>query len=259
MGKVRYHEMLPHEIVAAREACPICYVPIGGVEWHGEHLAVGNDTLKADMLAVRCAEQGGGLAFPPLYSGEPRESHLMEANSEPYHREGIAAKMHLPATNFAPGYMGRSYHEADRSYIELLVHILRQTESLGFRVMTLLAGHYPLIHHARAACEWYSLGLPTVPSTRAWACSGYELVRDQIPDAGDHAAKWETSLLMALRPDCVDMSRLPADPQEKLIGVGGTDPRGTASLSYGERGVQAVVAAIISHSQKLLKEVQAAG
>lgn len=67
MGKVRYEEMLPHEIVEARTRVPIAYLSIGGLEWHGEHLAVGNDTLKAHALAVRAAEQGGGLAFPPFY------------------------------------------------------------------------------------------------------------------------------------------------------------------------------------------------
>ena len=259
MAKVRYNEMLPHELVAAREKCPIAYVGLGGVEWHGEHLPLGNDALKADMLAVRCAEQGGGLAFPPLYWGEPRESHLMEANSDLGDREQIAQKMDLPPENFAPGYMGRSLHDAERFYIELLVHMLRQMQSLGLRIMVLIAGHYPLLHHARAAVEWYGLGLPQAPATRAWACSGYELVRDQIPDAGDHAAKWETSLLMALRPDCVDMTQLPQDPEEKLIGVGGIDPRQHASLEYGQAGVKAVVDAIVQKAQGLWAECTDAG
>ena len=255
-NKVRYNEMLPHEIVAARQACPIAYLPVGGLEWHGEHLAVGNDALKADMLAVRCAEQGGGLAFPPLYWGEPRESHLMEANSDIHCEQLIAEKMQLPEENFAPGYMGKSYHEADRFYIELLVHMLREVQSLGFIVITIIAGHYPLLHHAKAACQWYSLGLPETPNTRAWACSGYELVKDQIPDAGDHAAKWETSLLMTLRPELVDMSRLPDDPEEELIGVGGIDPRDSASAEYGEVGVQAVITALTTRNSDLLQELQ---
>ena len=180
----------------------------------------------------------------------------MEANSGIHCQQLIAEKMQLPEENFAPGYMGRSYHEADRFYIELLVHMLREVESLGFKVMTIIAGHYPLLHHANAACQWYSLGLPGPPKTRAWACSGYELVKDQIPDAGDHAAKWETSLLMTLRPELVDMSRLPDDPQEQLVGVGGIDPRDTASVEYGKAAVRAVVKAITTRSQALLEDIQ---
>ncbi len=59
---------------------------------------------------------------------------------------------------------------------------------------------------------------------------------------------------MALRPDCVDMSRLPEDPDEKLVGVSGIDPRGSASVEYGEAGVKAVVDAIVNKACRLLEE-----
>lgn len=244
--KVRYEEMLPHEVVAARTETPIAYLPIGGIEWHGEHNCLGLDTVKIHALAMRCAEADGGLVFPALFYGENRERALMEFDHDPDGR--IAEKMGLPRENFAPGYMHCDPDEQDRRYIELLVHILHQIESLGFRVIIILAGHYPLLHHARVAVEWYSI----TGRARAWAATGYELVREEIPDAGDHAAKWETSLMMALRPDLVDLSRLPSDPQEKPIGVVGLDPRYHASAAYGEAGVQAVVARITAQARELL-------
>jgi creatinine amidohydrolase len=194
MPKVRYEEMLPHEVVEAREKCPVAYIPIGGIEWHGEHNCLGLDTVKAHALAMRCAEVGGGVAMPALFWGENRESHLMEANGDPNGK--IAEK---------------------------------------------IAGHYPLLRHARAACDWYSLD----GKSQAWAVTGYELVRDQIPDAGDHAAGWETSLMMALRPELVDLGRLPEDRSLRAIGTGGArDPR-DASVEYGRQGVDAVVTAIV--------------
>ncbi|HEY3396830.1 MAG TPA: creatininase family protein [Armatimonadota bacterium] len=249
MSNVRYHELLPQQIVAAREACPLAYVPLGGIEWHGEHLAVGNDALKAEVLAVRCAEARGGLAFPPLWWGEPREAYLMDANAAD--RVQIDEKMGLPPENLDPGYMGRSPHETDRAYIELLVHLCRQLRSLGFRVVTLIAGHYPLRHHALAAAEWFNVS--ERGHAQAWGCCGYELVRDQIPWAGDHAGRWETALLMALRPECVDLSRLPADPNAPLIGVGtGAHHPALATAEDGEAGVQAVVATITARAHELL-------
>jgi len=246
LGKLKYEEMLPHEIVEARTACPIAYVGIGGVEWHGQHLCVGNDTVKANALALKCAEKGGGLVFPPLFWGENRESHLMESNHD--RNGGICELMGLPPDSFAPGYMQRSVYEQDRGYIELLFHMLRQIESLGFKVIVILAGHYPLLKHATAAVDWYALD----GKAKAWACTGYELVRDEIPHAGDHAAAWETSLLMALRPDCVDMSQLPDDPEEKLVGVGGRDPREHASPEFGQQGVELVVERITQRAKELL-------
>jgi len=71
--EVRYERLRPAQIVAAREACPVAYLPIGTIEWHGRHNPIGVDTLKAHQLAIRCAQVGGGLVFPPLYYGESRE------------------------------------------------------------------------------------------------------------------------------------------------------------------------------------------
>lgn len=48
--EVSYEEMLPHEIVERRTRHPVAYLPLGGLEWYGEHLAVGNDALKAHRL-----------------------------------------------------------------------------------------------------------------------------------------------------------------------------------------------------------------
>ena len=246
--KVGYEEMLPHEIVAARTACPAVYVPLGGVEWHGEHNCVGLDTVKIHALAMRCAEEIGGLAMPPLFFGEPRQTHLMEPNHDPDGR--IAEKMDLPRENFAPGYMKTSDLEEDERYVRLLVHVLLQMQSLGFRAIVLMAGHYPLLHHARAAVEMYSLQ----GSSHAWACSGYELVRDEMPEAGDHAGAWETSLMMALRPDLVELDRLPKEGgREVLIGVMGRDPREHASAEFGQRGVDAIVRRVREKVAELLE------
>ncbi|MFQ6099006.1 MAG: creatininase family protein [Armatimonadota bacterium] len=249
MPKVRYEEMLPHEVVEARTKMPVAYLPIGGIEWHGEHNCLGLDTVKIHAIAMKCAERTGGLAFPALFYGEPRESYLMEANHDPHGK--IREKMGLPPGSFDAGYMNENQREADLGYVRLLVHILHELKSLGFKVIIVMAGHYPLLNHARAAAELFNL--EARGSATAWACTGYELVRDRIPHAGDHAAAWETSLMMALRPELVDMSRLPADPDERLIGVGGRDPRQFASREYGEEGLDAIIERVGEKVRELIK------
>ena len=72
--EVRYERLRPAQIVEARNAAPVAYLPIGTIEWHGEHNPVGLDTLKIHALAIRCAQRSGGLVFPPLYYGESRET-----------------------------------------------------------------------------------------------------------------------------------------------------------------------------------------
>ena len=216
--EVRYHMLRPRQIVERRKACPAVYIPIGTVEWHGVHNATGADTLQAEGIAVACARKGGGLVFPALYYGESRSEALMEANAAD--RERIAEAMELPAENFNPERQPFTPTEQVVNYHKLLMHILAEAQSLGFKVGVLVAGHYPLIDHARAAVLQHNQRRYIQKSTMlAWAFVDYLLVRDRYPDSGDHAGGWETSHMMALHPRTVDLSRLgPRD--EKPIGVG---------------------------------------
>lgn len=244
-NEVRYERLRPAQIVAAREACPVAYLPIGTIEWHGRHNPVGLDALKIHQLAIRCARAGGGLVFPPLYYGESREEGLMEANADD--RDRILEAMKLPRQNFAPGYMRFTPQQQYENCQRLLFHCLCQMQSLGFEVLVIAAGHYPLLDHARAACaqfhqarwnnrRWWSI---------SWAFTGYELVRDVYPEAGDHAGYWETSLMMALEPGLTDMSELPSDRKEPLVGVHTSRPVQEASAEFGEKAVRLMVERIL--------------
>lgn len=240
-GEVQYERMLPRHIVAAREACPVAYIPLGTIEWHGPHNPVGTDTLKVHALAIRCAQAGGGLVFPPMWYGESREEGLMEANGA--EREAIAAAMKLPPSNFAPGYMRFPPHEQIEGYVRLLLHTLFQVQSLGFKVAVFVAGHYPLIDHAYAACcQFHQARFNNRRAQMiAWAFTGYELVRDELPESGDHAGFWETSLMLALVPGLTDLNELPADPQQRPVSVITSRPVREASAEYGEKAVALIV------------------
>ena len=235
--EVRYHMLRPAEIVARRAECPAVYIPIGTLEWHGPHNPLGADTLQAEGLAILCAERGGGLVFPPLYYGENRLEALMEANAAD--RDLIAAEMSLPPDNFLPERQRYNAAEQTQNYNRLLLHILTEAETLGFEVGVLVAGHYPLIDHARAAVAQFNQGSYGPGRTMlAWAFADYLLVRGQYPDAGDHAAGWETSHLLALHPGRVDLSTLPPKG-EKLIGVGGSIPPQDATAEFGRQTLEA--------------------
>ncbi len=230
--EVRYHMLRPAQIVARREACSVAYVPIGTLEWHGVHNAVGADTLQAEGLALLCAQKGGGLVFPPLYYGESRSEALMEANARD--RDRIAEAMELSPDNFLPNRQPFTPTEQALNYHKLLIHILAEAESLGFELGVLVAGHYPLIDHARAAVlQFNQRDRSQRPGMLAWAFVDYLLVSDQYEHAGDHAAGWETSHMMALHPQTVDLSLLPPKG-EPLTGVGGYIPPQDATAAFGQ-------------------------
>ena len=234
---VQYERLRPAQIVARRASCPVAYLPIGTIEWHGEHNPVGLDALKMHALLIRCATEIGGLVFPPLYYGENREQALMEAND--WFREDIAGRMALPGSNFAPGYMVEPISAQNRHYLNLLVHIFHEIRSLGFKVLVVGAGHYPLLDHARAAAALFHQE-QSRPKLVVWAMSGYELVQGQFDPCGDHAGKWETSLLMHLDEGMTDLTLLPSDRQEPPIGASNNGIQ-DANAELGRQASEAII------------------
>lgn len=245
---VQYERLRPDQIVARRRACPVAYLPIGTLEWHGVHNPVGLDALKIHALLGACAETIGGLVFPPLYYGENREQALMEACAPD--RGLIAAGMDLPPDNFAPGYMAEASSIQNRNYQSLLVHILHEIKSLGFKVVVIGAGHYPLLDHARAAAALFHQEQAR-PRMIAWAMTGCELVRGQFSPCGDHAGRWETSLLMALDPGMQDLSRLPGGPGGKPVGTSDNGVQ-DATAEFGRQAVGAIVQAVRTRVEDFL-------
>ncbi len=235
--EVRYHMMRPEQVVERRRDCPVAYIPIGNLEWHGVHNPMGSDTLQAEGLAIMCAQKGGGLVFPPLYYGESRLESLMEATSSD--RGEIARGMELSPDNFSPQCHPFGKTEQVLNYQKLLIHILAEAESLGFELGVLVAGHYPLIDHARSAVLIFNQRhYSKRQGMLAWAFVDYLLINEQYPEAGDHAGGWETSHLLALHPDSVELDALPPNG-EKIVGTGWSmDPR-DSNASFGRETLEA--------------------
>jgi len=240
-NETRYHLLRPADAVERRLNCPIAYIPVGNLEWHGPHNPLGADALQAERLSVLCASYGG-LAFPPLYYGENRTEGLMESNAADCDK--IAEQMGLGPDNFTPGRFIFSEYEQNENYQRLLAHILNQAETLGFGVGVIIAGHYPLVDHARAAALLHNKRVRKAGKMLAWATADYLHLTDKYNCAGDHGGGWETSHCMAVDGPLVDLSALPPKG-EKLIGAGGVmDPR-DADANFGEK-IFAEAAAIIS-------------
>jgi creatinine amidohydrolase len=250
MEKFRYEEMLPHEIVARRKRFPAAFIGLGGLEWHGEHMAVGNDALKAEALCELAANRSGGFAFPTLWYGEPRVTGLMECNHD---EDGkIKRQMRFKKSKFSQGYFGQDAEEQIAFYRQLLYHVLVQMSTFEMRAVCLLCGHYPL--HGWAApvvAKFNSEGR----GTRAFAGIEFHYPRKTPAVGGDHAAKWETSYLWYLRPDCVDMSVFLGREDEPLIGVGGIDPRKEASVEVGRKACDLIVEGMVRKAEQLIREV----
>jgi creatinine amidohydrolase len=237
LDKINYERMLPHEIAKAVESFPVAFVPFGSLEWHGRHLALGNDTLKAlGILEATCAIYGG-VVLPPTYWG-------------------CVGKWH-PWT-FA--YM------EEKTLSKLCEYIFASLADVGFKVIIGVTGH-DVDEHVRAMNK----ALQAVKER--YPIEGCMMMEGDLTDFGehimDHAGHWETSILMYLHPDCVDMHRI---REEKLMdmnpessewtdpGIEGRDPRkGKANKELGKTLVEGIAEAIGKKAQALLSLLETSG
>ena len=189
--EVRWERMFPDELEAAFAACPVVYFPYGLCEPHGPHCALGLDALKAHAIACRAAKEHGGIVAPPDY----------------WHIHEIGGYAGWAAQNV--GEVPRAWLTAipPWQHFKNVCYHLRTADHLGFHAAIFLTGHYgPNWEDLKFLLE---LAQPFV-GTRLYGLPDFEA---NVPgfdgSRGDHAGKVETSLLWALEPDCVDLSRLP--------------------------------------------------
>ncbi len=178
--------MLPEEFRAAVAALPVCFMPLGTVEWHGEHNALGLDSLKAHALCVQAAEKtGGGVVHPPLYGG--------------------MGGLSKPATIKMEGEQDWDNHLL-RPWLEKLCDEIHR---LDFQAIIMLTGHYghnqQIVVRETAARMAERLQIPVLGTPEYW------LAHD-IGYLGDHAGIGETSLLWHLHPNLVAIDRIDGDP-----------------------------------------------
>jgi creatinine amidohydrolase len=217
-AEVQMQFMRPAQLEKALRDFPVIYVPFGPIEWHGRHLPLGNDALKAHAILVKTAEQFGGAVYPPVY----------------FH-EGFRLEFLVP----------------------VLTDLFQRLKKTGFRVILGVSGH-----NVQGQIDMINKALAPVVADRTVAGEGlWEITLSRGDESNtDHAAKWETSNMMFLYPDLVDMSALGNGPlaldMKPPDGIGGLDPRKHASPEVGRRNIEMASQAIGKRAQELLASLQ---
>ncbi|MCL4393301.1 MAG: creatininase family protein [Chloroflexi bacterium] len=215
-------DMLPGELERCIAEKPAAILPFGTIEWHSYHLPVGLDTIKADVLCERLATMTGAIL--------------------------------LPSTSWAVGGVPFPYtFRFDLELFESLANnILVQLAAMGLRVVVALTGHYGLeqtLALKRAALR----AMRQTPLT-IFAGGEFEVVTE-LGYHGDHAAKWETSLLWSMRPELVHLQQV--DANAPLDGIIGDDPRQSASPELGEKTAEAITTRLAELTEQFLSATTA--
>jgi creatinine amidohydrolase len=211
---VQMQFMRPDQLEAAGRKFPVVYVPFGCIEWHGRHLPLGNDALKAHGILVKCAEKFGGVVYPPVY----------------FH------------SGFDRGPLG-----------SVLTDLFRRLKSTGFRVIMGVSGHNvqeqidmisdslaPVIEEGEAA----GIGIWEVSLSQCDESSTDHAAKWETSNMMFFYPHLVDMSTLGTGPMNLDM--------KPPHGIGGLDPREHATAEVGKRNVELAAEAIGKKAQELL-------
>lgn len=236
--EVRWERMFPEQLEAAFAACPLVFFTYGVCEPHGPHNALGLDGLKAHGIACETARRHGGIVAPPDWW------HVHELSGYAvWSHDNVGQVKRTWLTSLPPW-----------QHFKNVCYHVRTADSHGFKAAIFLTGHYgPNWQDLKTMLE---LLQPHV-GTRLYGLPDFEAnvpgFDNNNQSGGDHAGKVETSLLWALNPECVDLSRLPDPPVPTPNFATGATARQSNRL-VGERMVEDEIVYLQRKAEELLGE-----
>jgi creatinine amidohydrolase len=238
--EVRWERMFPDQLEAAFAERPLVYFTYGLCEPHGPHNAIGLDGLKAYGIACEAARQHGGIVAPlDMW-------HIHELSGYAvWSRQCVGEVKRTWLTSLPPW-----------QHLKNVCYHVRTADSHGFHAALFVTGHYgPNWQDLKAMLE---LLQPHV-GTRLYGLPDFEAnvpgFDNDNKSGGDHAGKIETSLLWALAPECVDLTRLPAEDVPMPNFATGATAR-LSDRRTGERMVQDEVRFLHAKAEELFAEYE---
>ena len=211
---MRYEMMLPHQIRRAIEENWPVVLPLGVLEYHGEHMAVGMDTLVVIKVLERLEAEMDLVILPPFYYGAA--SYAVE----PPEGNGSIQVGQQALAPFA-GDLFRSLLRVGFRNIHFFIH--HQSENFAAGMPTDLSFKFAArqtifvwLEEHRGEGWWGQAGMDDYYQQHAtgddpfnWI-KGHPLMTAEITSKYpfDHAGIGETSLMLALCPEVVEMARI---------------------------------------------------
>ncbi len=212
-------------------------VIVGGtVEYHGPHCSYGCDTLIAEGLVKKVSEQKEIMLAPTIayspssYAVGGKESgtvHVPERAFENYVYYVFKSMLYSGFRNIYV-VIHHQFEQESEMPMTLCYRMAAKRATMEYLQDTLGEGwwgsesysnYYEQLEGANNPFSWIKV-IPTM-STSVQNATGY-----------DHAGKFESSILMALYPDCVDLSRI--DDKKHWF----TDSARQANKELGEQMVK---------------------
>ncbi|PCH66289.1 MAG: creatinine amidohydrolase [Rhodobacteraceae bacterium] len=237
---MRYELMLPHQIRQAIDENWPVILPLGVLEYHGEHLGVGMDTIVVIRLLEKLEKEMNFVLLPPFYYGAA--SYAVEAPEQ-------NGSLHVDADRLYPFARGMFLGLLRIGFRNIHFFVHHQTENFAAGMPTDLSfklgarqAIFDFLQTKRGDGWWGKKEMADYYAQQEsggdpfnWI-SGHPLMTPEIIDEYpfDHAGIGETSLMMALCPEGVDMERFSSDQWY-------TETAAKASRELGEKGCDLIL------------------
>lgn len=238
---MRYELMLPHQIRQAIKENWSVVLPLGVLEYHGEHMAVGMDTLAVIKTLDLIEKEMSLVILPPFYYGaasyaveKPEGNGSVQVGGKALAAFGedffysllrigfrnIHAIIHHQTENFAAGMpTDLAFKTAGR---QAIFRFLEKEHGEGWWGNEASANYYADHGAGANPFNW----------VQVHSLMGPEMF-GKFPF--DHAGEGETSLMLALCPEAVDMEKF-ADNKGWYAASAGD-----ASAELGFKGVEMIL------------------
>lgn len=243
-GKLaRYSEMNWKQFADFVKETPFALLPVGALEQHGPHLPFSTDVIIAEHMAEEIAKKTGFLL--------------------------------LPALQYTPSFSLRRYPGTirleDDTFATQICEISRSLASHGMQYIYLIVSHIGAISACKIAerrmivadedIHLVNIALPGLKEAMQKYCTA-----PRWHQVFAHADEYETSAVLAIKPELVDMSKAVSEypPQDELMGNITIDwdefcksgVIGDATVATGEKG-RAMLDHMIDRSMHIIELHQA--
>lgn len=205
--EIRYERLRPQALIDERARCPLVFLPVAPLEYHGPHLPVGTDLINATECAMEtCRRLGRGVVHPPLQWGTERERPPWMLENLGLPRDAWIVGMDFPTATW------KSHYVSEQLFALAVAGVLDLLVAQGYRVAVIVNGHGAHNHMQvldRLALEYTHRTPCRVVSRLAFALDVSE------ESCAGHADLFETSLLLYFEERSygagalVDLRRLP--------------------------------------------------
>lgn len=203
------------------------YIPIGTLEWHGNHLPIETDFLVAQRICEIMARKIPGYILPPIFLGSGT-------------KKKVKGKWLIGMDKFLNKKLsGNLYYLEPDFFAQIIVNLSQNLKAQGFEKITVITGH-------SGAGQKGALKLAQRKIRDLIIIDPYEILAKHGIEI-EHADENETALFWACYPEEEAVSRkIKIGENDDYFRFLGHDPRLKASLRLGKKLLNLITQDIVA-------------